>query len=99
MTEKMALKFDIPVLCIIGCPDVYIPGLCTFCCPDDFLLNPLLEGCYWVSDMTYNWTVARQDCRDRGAYLVEVNTQMESDYIRALIGKTGGVGLLPGIHR
>ncbi len=90
MTKQMALNLDIPVLCIFCWPDVYILGLCTFCCPDDFLLNPLLERCYWISETTYNWTVARQDCRDRGAYLVEVNTQMESDYIRALIGITAG---------
>ena len=59
-------------------------------CPPLFQQNDSLKSCYHFSQSELSWRQARQQCLDMQAYLVEVESKEEDDFIRASIAARGG---------
>ncbi|XP_046901542.1 CD209 antigen-like protein E isoform X2 [Hypomesus transpacificus] len=53
-----------------------------YCCPNGW--KKLNCSCYYVSTERKNWTDSRQDCRDRGADLVILNSPEEQVFLNNL---------------
>ncbi|CAB1348348.1 unnamed protein product [Coregonus sp. 'balchen'] len=60
-------------------------------CPQDWLIKSGCS-CYFISPDTKNWTESRQDCLDRGADLVIINSREEQALIKAF-GHRAWIGL------
>ena len=61
-------------------------------CPSEFLhRNEELKSCYFFSKTKMNWAPARDDCLRRGAYLVEVESKEEDDFLRGKLMAEGEV--------
>ena len=58
-------------------------------CPLRFQPNYSLKSCYYFSQSKLNWHQARQRCLDMQAYLVEVESKEEDDFIRATVAARG----------
>ena len=59
-------------------------------CPSEFLYRNLkLKSCYFFSKTKRSWTNARDDCIRRGAYLVEVQSKEEDDFLRGIVMAEG----------
>ena len=59
-------------------------------CPSEFLhRNVRLKSCYFFSKTKRTWANARDDCIRRGAYLVEVESKEEDDFLRGIIMPEG----------
>lgn len=56
-------------------------------CPQDWMIQSGCS-CYFISLDTKNWTESRQDCLDRGADLVIINSREEQVFIKALGHRT-----------
>ena len=54
-------------------------------CPPGFTLNPRLKSCYHLSNGKGTWDEAFKMCKVLGAYLVEVQSKEEDDFLRAVI--------------
>uniref|UniRef100_A0A4W5N0H8 C-type lectin domain-containing protein n=1 Tax=Hucho hucho TaxID=62062 RepID=A0A4W5N0H8_9TELE len=52
-------------------------------CPQDWIIQSGCS-CYFISLATKNWTESRQDCVDRGADLVIINSREEQALIKGL---------------
>ncbi|KAJ7990080.1 hypothetical protein DPEC_G00296580 [Dallia pectoralis] len=52
-------------------------------CPQGWILT-FGRSCYFTSPDYKNWTASRQDCLDRGADLVIINSREEQAFIKAL---------------
>ena len=62
----------------------------TIVCPSEFLhRNEELKSCYFFSKTKMTWENAKDDCSRRGAYLVEVQSKEEDDFLRVIL-MTGG---------
>ncbi|KAJ7990081.1 hypothetical protein DPEC_G00296590 [Dallia pectoralis] len=62
-----------------------------YMCPQDWRLK-FGCSCYYVSSVDKNWTASRQDCLDRGADLVIINSREEQAFLSA-IGHRAWIGL------
>ena len=57
-----------------------------FLCPSEFLYrNVQLRSCYFFSKTKKTWANASDECIRRGAYLVEVDSKEEDDFLRGII--------------
>ena len=54
-------------------------------CPPGFTLNPRLKSCYHLSNGKGTWEEAFKMCKVLGAYLVEVQSKEEDDFLRAVM--------------
>ena len=54
-------------------------------CPPGFTLNPKLKTCYHLSNGKGTWEEAFNMCEVLGAYLVEVKSKEEDDFLRAVM--------------
>ncbi|KAI3351429.1 hypothetical protein L3Q82_020284 [Scortum barcoo] len=42
-------------------------------------------SCYWVSTLKKNWTLSRQDCKEKGADLIVINSREEQIFVNTLL--------------
>ncbi|KAF5880170.1 antigen like protein, partial [Clarias magur] len=71
--------------------DVYLK---TFCDLDKGRCVSFSSSLYFMSTEKKNWTESRQDCRDKGADLVIINSAEEQDFItKQLNGAHAWIGL------
>ena len=60
--------------------------------PSEFLYrNVELKSGYFFSKTKMNWAAARDDCLRRGAYLVEVESKEEDDFLRGILLTEGEI--------
>ncbi|XP_046901554.1 C-type lectin domain family 4 member E-like isoform X1 [Hypomesus transpacificus] len=71
------------LLCVLLLAGVIGVGLFhVYCCPNGW--KKLNCSCYYVSTKRKNWTDSRQDCRDREADLVIINSPEEQVFLNNL---------------
>ena len=59
-------------------------------CAPGFTLSPTLKTCYHLSNGKGTWDEAFNMCKVLGAYLVEVNSKEEDDFLRAIVTDATG---------
>ncbi|XP_062411025.1 C-type lectin domain family 4 member M-like isoform X1 [Sardina pilchardus] len=76
----IAVSFGI--LCVLQVALNIYPRLAGRSCPEGWLTYG--SSCYYISNSHRNWTASRDQCLERGADLIVINSQEEQEFVRAL---------------